>query len=229
MIDSYVPSTFWVEAVQTSVYLINRQPSSVLGNETPYVRLHHRSPSYLALHPFGCVCFVLLPPHERHKLSSQSARCVFVGYATGQKVFLCYDPLCKKLRVSRNVVFWENIYHFAHTPPPLPSPSLSILPAFTDEPLVRFRPCLVYARHPKPPEPPPSSPPAASAPPTGSQPPRCSTRASRPPSRFGWLAPSFLSSNSIALVPRSYNQAINHDCWKKAMQEELDALAENHT
>ena len=35
-----------------------------------------------------------------------------------------------------------------------------------------------------------------------------------------------LSSSSI---PQSYSQAVQDQCWNKAMQEELDALAQNHT
>ena len=44
-------------------------------------------PDYHNLHTFGCVCFVHLPSHERHKLTAQSARCAFMGYSAGQKGF----------------------------------------------------------------------------------------------------------------------------------------------
>ena len=30
-------------------------------------------------------------------------------------------------------------------------------------------------------------------------------------------------------IPTSYSQAATHDCWKKAMAEELAALDDNHT
>ena len=29
-------------------------------------------------------------------------------------------------------------------------------------------------------------------------------------------------------IPNSYSQSMQHECWKKAMREELDALAHNH-
>jgi len=36
LLESYVPSKFWVEALSTAVYLINRLPSQVLNFDSPY-------------------------------------------------------------------------------------------------------------------------------------------------------------------------------------------------
>jgi hypothetical protein len=44
-------------------------------------------PDYHNLHTFGCVCFVHLPSHERHKLTAQSARCALWVIALVKKVF----------------------------------------------------------------------------------------------------------------------------------------------
>lgn len=71
--------------------------------------MHH---DYHNLHIFGCVCFVHLPSHERHKLTAQSARCAFMGYSAGQKGFLCYDAVTNRLSMSRNVIFFEHEYYF---------------------------------------------------------------------------------------------------------------------
>jgi hypothetical protein len=84
LIESSVHPRFWVEALSTAVYLINRLPSQVLDLESPYFRLHQKHPSYSSLRPFGCVCFVFFPRSERNKLSAQSSRCVFLGYSTTQ-------------------------------------------------------------------------------------------------------------------------------------------------
>nr|GMC56739.1 Retrovirus-related Pol polyprotein from transposon TNT 1-94 [Ipomoea batatas] len=49
---------------------------------------------------------------------------------------------------------------------------------------------------------------------------------------YDGLAPTHkmlaMAVNSID-DPRTYNQAIKHDCWKKAMQAEIQALQENNT
>jgi len=56
---------------------------------------------------------VHLPAHERHKLISQSVKCVFLGYAIPQKGYVCYDPYGCRIRVSRNVILFENQYFFS--------------------------------------------------------------------------------------------------------------------
>ena len=76
------------------------------------------SPSYNLLRVFGCVSFVLLQDHERNKLQSRSRLCCFLGYGIGQKGYRCYDPIRKRLRASRHVVFWEHkmFYQLPHVP-----------------------------------------------------------------------------------------------------------------
>ena len=78
---------------------------------------------------FGCVCFVLLHDHERNKLQSRSRLCCFLGYGIGKKGYRCYDPISKRLRVSRHVVFWEHnmFYQLPHVPVSL-IPSIDPLP-----------------------------------------------------------------------------------------------------
>ena len=105
LLESIVPSMFWVEALKTATYLINSLPSQVSHMESPYFRLFAKQPSYANLRVFSCVCFVHLPPHERHKLSGQSVRCAFLGYNVRQKGFVCYDPTLHCTCISRNVYF----------------------------------------------------------------------------------------------------------------------------
>uniref|UniRef100_A0A2N9J4W0 Reverse transcriptase Ty1/copia-type domain-containing protein n=1 Tax=Fagus sylvatica TaxID=28930 RepID=A0A2N9J4W0_FAGSY len=83
-------------------------PSPVIQNTTPYERLFGTAPNYSLLKVFGCVCFVLLQPHERTKLQPRSQLCCFLGYGLEEKGYRCYDPVAKRLRVSRHVVFWEH-------------------------------------------------------------------------------------------------------------------------
>jgi transposase InsO family protein len=147
LLDSSVPSKFWVEALSTAIYLINRLPSQVLNFDSPYYRLYHEAPSYSDLHTFGCVCFVHLPSNERHKLSAQSVKCAFLGYSISHKGFVCYDLSCSKFRVSRNVVFFENQYFFPTATPAASSLHAPILPHFEDvSSFERFKPGIMYER-----------------------------------------------------------------------------------
>ena len=107
LLESSVPPRFWPEALTTAVYLINRLPSHTLAQLTPHFKLFGHHPMFDHLHTFGCVCFIHLPPTERTKLTAQSRRCAFLGYATNQKGYVCYDPIGRRIRVSRNVIFFE--------------------------------------------------------------------------------------------------------------------------
>ena len=44
--------------------------------------------------------------------------CVVLGYGIGKKGYRCYDPISKRLCVSRHVVFWEHkiFYQLPHVP-----------------------------------------------------------------------------------------------------------------
>ena len=104
-ISAYTPSQFWGEAALTAVYTINRCPSPIVQNQTPYDMLLVSSPSYDLLRVFRCVSFVILHDHERNKLQSRSRLCCLLGYGIGQKGYRCYDPISKRLPVSRHLVF----------------------------------------------------------------------------------------------------------------------------
>ena len=118
------PSRFWGKVALTAIYTINWCPSPIVQNQTPYDLLFGSSPSYDLLKVFGCVCCVLLHGHERNKLQSRSRLCCFLGYRIGQKSYRCYDPISKRLRVSRHVVFWEHKMFYQ-----LPHVHVSLIPS----------------------------------------------------------------------------------------------------
>ncbi|TYK13837.1 Integrase, catalytic core [Cucumis melo var. makuwa] len=57
LLSASCPDKFWGEVALTSVYTINRLPSSVLQNISPFERLYGTPPNYSNLKTFGCACF----------------------------------------------------------------------------------------------------------------------------------------------------------------------------
>lgn len=59
---------------------------------------------------------------------------------------------------------------------------------------------------------------------------RQSTRVRKPPDRYGFPTPSSLTTTLSSIpIPKSYKQAMEHECWRQAIETELLALEENQT
>jgi hypothetical protein len=112
-----MPLKYWDEAFLTAVFLINRLPSRVISNETPYERLLGSQPDYSFLRTFGCAVWPNLRPFNTRKLQFRSKRCVFLGYSNRHKGFKCLDPLEGRIYISRDVVFDESVFPFASLRP----------------------------------------------------------------------------------------------------------------
>ena len=231
LLSASCPEKFWGEAALTSVYTINRLPSSVLQNTSPFEKLYGISPDYSKLKVFGSACFVLLHPHEHNKLEPRARLCCFLGYGTEHKGFRCWDPLSNRLRISRHVTFWEHTmfsrlssFHTSFSSPqsfftntsvdlfPLSEPTL-------DTELAQSSPATANLDPPSVSDDVPESPPAT--------PLRRSTRVREPPPH---LTDYHCFSTIVSLVePTSYQEASINPVWQKAMDEELQALEKTHT
>ena len=85
LIRASMPPPYWAEALAVATYLLNRRPSSSVGGEVPYTRLHRTPPSYDHLRVFGCLCYPNLQATSPHKLAPHSTACIFVGYPSFHK------------------------------------------------------------------------------------------------------------------------------------------------
>ncbi|KAL0792642.1 hypothetical protein Bca101_064019 [Brassica carinata] len=108
MFHTNVPKRFWGDAVVSACYLINRIPTKVLKDVSPFQVLNKTKPPIDHLRVFGCVCYVLIPGGQRNKLDPKSIKAMFIGYSHTQKGYKCYVPDSRRLMVSRDMKFVES-------------------------------------------------------------------------------------------------------------------------
>lgn len=107
---SNLPKLFWEDAFFTTVFIINRLPTPILNQKSPYEMVYHKKPGYNFLHAFGCACWPYLRPYNRHKLDFLSKNCICIVYSIGHRGYKCLDVSTGKIFVSRHVVFDETLY-----------------------------------------------------------------------------------------------------------------------
>lgn len=72
---------------------------------SPFEKLYHKLSNLEFLRVFGCACYQLLTPYRANKLEPKTAKCVFIGLATGYKGFICYNMATKMVFISRHEFF----------------------------------------------------------------------------------------------------------------------------
>lgn len=125
--QSNLPLSFLRECVLTEIYLINRLPTPLLNQKSPFELLYNKPPTYSHLQVFGCLCYATIV-HPYHKFDSRACRCIFLGYLIGKKGYKSYDLDSHHFLISRDVTFHETIFPYAEkhllplTHPVLPLP-----------------------------------------------------------------------------------------------------------
>ncbi|CAN1165361.1 Retrovirus-related Pol polyprotein from transposon TNT 1-94 [Linum perenne] len=265
---------FWGECILHACYLINRLPTPVLHNKSPYEVLYNTIPSYDHLKVFGCLSYASTLSHGRTKFAPRSTPCVFIGFQPGVKGYKLLEIKSQKVILSRNVLFHELILPYRKSDsivntddsfciPPQPQVTLESLAPVNDlneTPLTNNSEEDDINNHPSVDSEPVTETCNSPTTSTTSLIPRRSTRISKPPSYLKDYHCTFLATGKIPKdhaiyplhqvlsydnlstsyrnyslsitiepEPQTFNQAVLHTCWRKAMQEELQALEDNGT
>lgn len=104
-----VPLYLWAEAVNTAVYLLNRTSTSQTPNSTPFEMWTGKHAALDLIKTFGCDAFMHVTKELRNKLAPKSKKLVFVGYDANSSNYRLFDVETKKIRISRNVTFNEEV------------------------------------------------------------------------------------------------------------------------
>ena len=99
---------FWAEAVCTAIIIRIRSPTVAVDNMTPYECFYGSKPDVSHFKVFECKAYMHVPKENRKKWDSKTKKCIFVGYSITSKGYRLYDPVSRKICVSRDVLFDED-------------------------------------------------------------------------------------------------------------------------
>lgn len=105
--EKQVPKHFWPKAVNWTAHVLNRSPTLAVKYMTPEEAWNGVKPNVGYFRVFGCIGHQV-PNSKRKKLGDKSFQCVLLGKSEESKAYRLYDPVSKKIVVSRYVVFEEN-------------------------------------------------------------------------------------------------------------------------
>ncbi|KAI4297606.1 hypothetical protein L6164_037490 [Bauhinia variegata] len=113
LFQASLPLHFWGDAILTATYLVNRLPTPLLHNQSPFEKLFSKPPSYSHLRVFGSLAFALNKSPHKHKFAPRSSPCVFIGYLVGIKGYKLYDIATKKIIITIDIHWFEHIFPFS--------------------------------------------------------------------------------------------------------------------
>jgi hypothetical protein len=100
-----LPGWFWAEAVNVVVYVLNRCSMKSVDGMTSFEGWHGRKPTVHHLRTFECTVYVRNTMPHLKKLEDCGREMIFVGYESSSKAYRAYDPITKRVHVTRDVVF----------------------------------------------------------------------------------------------------------------------------
>lgn len=101
--EKKLPKSFWEEAMNTGVYLLNRLPTKAPHNQTPFEAWYGVKPSVDSLKVFGSICYTHVPASKRTKLDEKAEPGIFIGYNSQPKAYRVFNPKTKKILITRDV------------------------------------------------------------------------------------------------------------------------------
>ncbi|GJV23715.1 putative ribonuclease H-like domain-containing protein [Tanacetum coccineum] len=146
--DSKLPTTFWVEAVNTACYVQNRVLVIKPHNKTPYKLFLGRKPVLSFMRPFGCHVTILNTLDHLGKFDGKADEGFFVGYSTNSKAYRVFNSrnkivvreLCITLfagnQTNGNAGTKENIDAGLDGKKIVPDQKYILLPLVTSDPLL---------------------------------------------------------------------------------------------
>ena len=115
LFQSKLPKQFWSYSVLHAVYIINRIPTPLLKNQSPYFLRFGHNPNLNEFKVFGCLCYASTLQNHRTKLDSRAKKSIFLGYKQSVKGAILLDLNTKNIFISRNVTYHEHILPYSNS------------------------------------------------------------------------------------------------------------------
>jgi hypothetical protein len=97
----------WAEAVRAACIITNLRPSKMSPDKTPDELFSGKKPNVSKLRIFGSLVYVHKTGPSKSKLDVRSRPCYHLSFDDRTKGYRCFDPLQKKVIISKDVRFLE--------------------------------------------------------------------------------------------------------------------------
>jgi hypothetical protein len=97
----------WGKAMATAVYLLNCSPTRSPDGQTLFEAWFKKKSVAHHLRTLGCIVYIKNTTLKLKKHEDRSRPMIFIGYEPVAKAYQAYDPMTKKVQVSRDVFFDE--------------------------------------------------------------------------------------------------------------------------
>jgi len=108
--QSNISTCFWSYALVHVAFLINVTPTPFLKNCTPHEKLYNNSYNFRNLKFFGCLCYMQTISAKRSKVEPRARSGIFFGFSPHTKGYVVFDLKSHAIKVSCNVLFYEDVF-----------------------------------------------------------------------------------------------------------------------
>jgi len=106
--DYNLPKYFWVDAVNTTCYVLNHALIRPVLKKTPYELYKRRKPNISHFKVFWSKCFVLNNGEDNlSKFDAKVDKGIFIGYSSHSHAYIIYNKRAMTMEESVDVVFDE--------------------------------------------------------------------------------------------------------------------------
>ena len=112
--QSKIPIHFWTHYILMATFFINRIPSPLLYDRTPYELLYNKVVDYSSFHVFGCLALSSTLTTHHTKFQPCDRKCVFLGYPTRIKGYRCMIFTLSKCSFPEMWSFMKQFFPFIH-------------------------------------------------------------------------------------------------------------------